>query len=251
MTGTYNSAWHSVVSNLRSRFFIYLFIAKFVLVYIHAVTASISAIRATKALRLDFLQSLLCQDPSFFDASDTGSPASKVTMNGNLVTNGISEKLTIFVQSCATFFAAFIVAFVVQWKLTLITMAIVPAIVIVTGICMGIEVKSEDKMMDLLSRSTVIVDEVFSSIGTVHAFWLQPFMAKRYEEFLAELERVGRKKSPNYGVLFSTEFFSVYAGYGLAFWQGIRMYARGEVEEPGDVVTYAIYSSQLAIIADR
>ncbi|KIX08675.1 uncharacterized protein Z518_03332 [Rhinocladiella mackenziei CBS 650.93] len=218
-------------------FFIYLFIAKFVLVYIHALTASIGAIRATKALRIDFLQSLLRQDASFFDAKDAGSPASKVTMNGNLVTNGISEKLTIFVQSCATFLAAFVVAFAVHWKLTLITMAIVPAIVIVTGVCMGIEVKSEDKMMGILSRSTVVVDEVFSSIATVQAFWLQPVMAKRYEEFLAELERVGRKKSPNYGILFSTEFFCVYAGYGLAFWQGIRMYARGEVEEPGDVVT--------------
>lgn len=45
------------------------------------------------------------------------------------------------------------------------------------------------------------------------------------------------KKSPNNGVLFSTEFFCVYAGYGLAFWQGVGMFVRGEIDEPGDVVT--------------
>jgi ATP-binding cassette subfamily B (MDR/TAP) protein 1 len=55
--------------------------------------------------------------------------------------------------------------------------------------------------------------------------------------FLEKMEQVGRKKSPNYGVLFSIGFFCVYSGYGLAFWQGLRMYARGEVEEPGQIVT--------------
>ncbi|KAB8067428.1 hypothetical protein BDV29DRAFT_163387 [Aspergillus leporis] len=37
------------------------------------------------------------------------------------------------------------------------------------------------------------------------------------------MEQVGRKKSPNYGVLFSIGFFCVYSGYGLAFWQGLRI----------------------------
>ncbi|KAF7183724.1 hypothetical protein CNMCM7691_004074 [Aspergillus felis] len=218
-------------------YLVYLFIAKSVLVYIHTVAASIAAIRTTKALRLDFLQSLLRQDMAYFDSKGAGSPSVKVTTNGNLVTSGISEKLSVFVQSCATFVAAFVVAFAVQWKLTLITICIVPTIVIVTGVCMGIEVKNEDKLMGIYSRASLVAEEVFSSISTVHAFWLQPVMAKRYEDFLAEMERVGMKKSPNYGVLFSTEFFCVYAGYGLAFWQGIRMFARGEVHAPGDIVT--------------
>ncbi|RYP32537.1 hypothetical protein DL767_005149 [Monosporascus sp. MG133] len=220
-----------------SLYFVYLFIAKFFLVYIHTVCVSIAAIRATKALRLDFLQSLLRQDMSYFDSEEAGSPSVKVTTNGNLVTSGISEKLSIFIQSCSTFVAAFIVAFAVQWKLTLITICVVPTIIVVTGVCMAIDVKNEDKLMDIFSHASLLAEGVFSSISTVHAFWLQPTMAKRYEDFLAELERVGMKKSPNYGVLFSTEFFSVYSGYGLAFWQGVRMFARGEVDEPGDIVT--------------
>jgi ATP-binding cassette subfamily B (MDR/TAP) protein 1 len=217
---------------------VYLFIAKFFLVYIHTVLVSIAAIRATKALRLDFLQSLLRQDMTYFDAEEAGSPSVKVTTNGNLVTNGISERLSVFVQSCSTFVAAFVVAFAVQWKLTLITVGVVPTIVIVTGICMTIEVKSENRLMEIFSQASLHAEGVFSSIATVHAFWLQPTMARRYEEFLAEVERVGKKKSPNYGVLFSTQFFSVYSGYGLAFWQGIRMFARGEVDDAGDIVTY-------------
>lgn len=103
---------------MTSLYFVYLFVAKFFLVYIHAFAASIAAIRSTKALRLDFLQSLFRQDTSYFDSKGVGSPSVKVTSNGTLVTNGISEKLSTFVQSCATFVAAFVVAFIVQWKLT-------------------------------------------------------------------------------------------------------------------------------------
>lgn len=227
---------------MTSLYFVYLFIAKFCLVYAHTFSVSIAAIRTTKALRLDFLQNLLRQDMSYFDLKEAGSPSVKVTTNGNLVTNGISEKLSIFVQSCATFVAAFVVAFTVQWKLTLITICIVPTIIVVTGVCMSIDVKNEDKLMGIYSRASLLSEEVFSSISNVQAFWLQPMMAKRYEAYLTELERVGMKKSPNYGVLFSAEFFCVYSGYSLAFWQGIRMFARGEVNEPGDIVTYVLAS---------
>ena len=206
--------------------------------YIHTSTVSMAAIRSTKALRLDFLQNLLRQDMNYFDSKEAGSPSVKVTTSGNLVTNGISEKLSVFVQSCAVFVAAFCVAFAVQWKLTFITICVVPTIIIVTGVCMGIEVKNEKRLMDIYSQASLLAEEVFSSISTVHAFWLQPVMAKRYEHFLVEQERLGMKKSPNYGVLFSAEFFCVYSGYALAFWQGIRMYSTGEVKEPGDIVTY-------------
>lgn len=68
-------------------YFVYLFIAKFVLVYVFSLGASIAAIRTTKALRLDFLQSLLRQDISFFDSKEGGSPSVKVTTNGYRILN--------------------------------------------------------------------------------------------------------------------------------------------------------------------
>jgi ATP-binding cassette subfamily B (MDR/TAP) protein 1 len=63
-------------------YFVYLFVAKFVLVYVYSLGASVAAIRTTKALRLDFLESLLRQDLSFFDSKEGGSPSVKVTTNG-------------------------------------------------------------------------------------------------------------------------------------------------------------------------
>ncbi|GAM88248.1 hypothetical protein ANO11243_062810 [Dothideomycetidae sp. 11243] len=193
--------------------------------------------RYSTVLRVDFLRSLLRQDMTYFDSKAGGSPSVQATHNGNLVTSGISEKLSLFVQSCATFVTAFIVAFIVQWKLTLITLCVVPSIVLAVGIATAIEQSFEARVMTIQSSATELAEEVFSTISTVHAFWLQPIMASRYENVIADMQRVGSKKSPWYGVVFGSEYFCIYTGYALAFWQGVRMLARGEIKEVGDVVT--------------
>ena len=216
-------------------YFVYLFVAKFVLVYVYSLGASVAAIRTTKTLRLDFLQCLLRQDISFFDSKEGGSPSVKVTTNGyhiqhivhpcwhhanmhrNNINNGISDKLMLLIQSISTMVSAFVIALVVQWKLALICICILPTIVIITGISATIDIIQESGISKIYSEAGLMAEEVFSSIATVHAYWLQPLMFKKYDTLLAETERLGNKKSPNYGVMFSTSFFCVYAGYGGRF----------------------------------
>lgn len=89
--------------------FIYLFIARFVLTYLWTVAISISALRTTKALRIDFLRQALRQDIAFFDQASNGAIAIQITTNANLVNVGIAEKLGLTVQGLSTFVSAFAV----------------------------------------------------------------------------------------------------------------------------------------------
>ncbi|KXT10142.1 hypothetical protein AC579_504 [Pseudocercospora musae] len=220
-----------------SLYIVYLFIAKLILSYIHTLCISISAIRTTKALRIDFMKSLLRQEVAYFDSPEAGSPAVKVTTTSNLINQGISEKLTLTIQSVSTFVAVFVVAFASQWKLTLITLAIVPAILFITAVTVAIDARNENILLDIYSKAGLMAEEVFSSIANVHSFWLHPTMSSRYDALLEDAETVGMKKKPNIGIMYSTEFFCVYSGYALAFWKGIRMYNSGEIEQAGKVVT--------------
>lgn len=120
-----------------------------------------------------------------------------------------------------------------QWKLTLIIICIVPTILVVASICIAIDTKNETQLLAIQSKAGLLAEEVFSTVRTVHAFWLNPLLSRKHDKLLGDAMEVGMKKSPNYAVLFSAEFFCVYAGYGLAFWQGIRMYASGEIKESG------------------
>ncbi|KAH8723660.1 multidrug resistance protein 1 [Phaeosphaeriaceae sp. PMI808] len=223
--------------NKYTLYFIYLFAAKFTAVYIHSGCISISAIRTTKALRIDFIKNILRQNIAYFDSDSAASVSTQATTNGNNVNNGISEKLTLTLQSVSTFVSAFIIALAVQWKLTLITISVVPTIILVTAVCIGIDTKNEGEILAIHSKAGLLAEEVFSTIRTVHAFWLNPLLSRKYDKYLDDAMTVGMKKSPNYAVLFSVEFFCVYAAYGLAFWQGIRMFFDGQVKESGDVFT--------------
>ncbi|KAI4694089.1 uncharacterized protein J4E84_002669 [Alternaria hordeiaustralica] len=236
-TGSITPAQYRAEVNKYTLYFIYLFVAKFGLVYIHSAFVSIAAIRTTKALRLDFIKSILRQNIAYFDSDEAASVTTQATTNGNNVNNGISEKLTLTVQGVSTFVSAFIIAFIVQWKLTLITISIVPTIMIVVGVSIGIDTKNENQLLPIYSKAGQLAEEIFATVRTVHAFWLHPLLSSKYDKLLGDAQEVGMKKSPNYAVMFSVEFFCIYAGYGLAFWQGIRMWARGEVQESGDVFT--------------
>ncbi|KAF1997764.1 P-loop containing nucleoside triphosphate hydrolase protein [Amniculicola lignicola CBS 123094] len=223
--------------NKYTLYFVYLFVGKFALVYIFSITISASATRTTKALRIDFLERTLKQNIAFFDSADVGSITAQATTNGNNVSTGIGEKLTQIIQGISTFASAFIIAFAVQWKLAFITVSIVPAIIIVVGICIGQDMKLENVILALHGKTGLLAEEVFSTVRTVHAFWLNPLLSSRFDALLADAMKVGNKKSRVYAVLFSFEFFCVYAAYGLAFWRGIRMYVSGEIKESGDVFT--------------
>lgn len=214
----------------------YLFVAKLVLVYIWTVLVSISSIRAVKLLRVDFVRQTLRQEIPFFDAPSS-SISSQITTNGNLVSNGISEKLGLTLQAIATFVAAFVVSFIVQWKLTLIVCCIVPLNIIVTIVCVIYDTMYEYQMFEIYSKAGSVAEETFSTIRTAHAFWAFPKLSRRFTHILQEAKVVGDKKSLIYAILFPTEFFLIFSGYGLAFWQGMRMYKSGEITEPGTVVT--------------
>ena len=160
-----------------------------------------------------------------------------MTTNTNNVNSGISEKLSLTIQGISTFVTAFIVAFAVQWKLTLITICIVPAIIIIVGITVGVEDKIETEVLSIYERAGQLAEEVFSTMRTVHSFWIEGLLSRKFDAMLEDAMKVGMKKSPNFAVMFSTEFFCIYAGYGLAFWQGIHMYTRGEISQSGQVFT--------------
>jgi ATP-binding cassette subfamily B (MDR/TAP) protein 1 len=230
-------------TDCHSLYLVYLAIAKLVVFYVGTVTISFAAMRTVRALRIDCVDKTLRQEIAFFDNGDTGAIAVKLNTFSSHIQLGIAEKLGLVVQAISALITAFIVALAVQWKLALITICIIPAIVITTGIGVAIDASQENRCMKLYAKAGSFAAETFSSIRVVHAYWSQPRMIEGHNRILDDARREGLRKSLNWGLLYANEFFFVYAGYGLAFWQGIRMYASGEIEAPGKIITYVVIST--------
>lgn len=217
------------------------------------MSVNIASTRTTRAIREAFLKATLRQEISYFDKKSTGATASLVTTNPNRISQGISEKLSVAVQAVSMFLSAFVVALSIQWKLALIVMTIIPAIMISVSACIAFDAKYETAIMRIYSQAGNLAQEAISSIRTVHAFWAHRRITSKYDEQLAAAHKIGNKKSLIYAVMFSTEYFFVFSGVALAFWQGFRMYASGEIPNAGTVfnVIFATYVFRTITTADH
>ncbi|KAK2601697.1 hypothetical protein QQS21_004772 [Conoideocrella luteorostrata] len=221
--------------------FIYLFVGRLVITYIATEASSVAAIRVTRTIRKTFLECTLRQEVDYFDMPiGSGSVSSQVTTNGTRINQGIAERLAILVQAISMLFSSFIVALIYQWKLALITMSIIPAILLVAVIGVPLDALQEARIVRFHSQAAVLAQEAFSSIKTVHAFWAFDKVIKTYDKYLLLAHKQGDKKSAYVGVTNAIFYFCMYGGTALAFWQGFRMFEHGEIANVGTVLTVVL-----------
>ncbi|TLS21374.1 uncharacterized protein PpBr36_10203 [Pyricularia pennisetigena] len=217
--------------------YVYFGIGRFVVAYVYNSLLTYSAYRMVRNIRHEYLKSALRQEVAYFDIGDGGSIATQAYSNGRLIQNGTSEKLGLTIQGVSAFVSAFVIAFLTNWKLTLIVCGVAPLCVIFMAVVSFIEAGYETKVLEKHAQANAYAEGVLGSVRTVHAFEMRERLVAKFDEFLCEAHRWGDKISFLFGVLFSAEYTIVYLGYGLAFWQGLRMLSTGEVRDSGDVFT--------------
>ncbi|KAF5516641.1 Leptomycin B resistance protein pmd1 [Colletotrichum siamense] len=215
-------------------YFIYIGAGRLVCTYIYMTLSTYSAFHMVRNLRRQFLRAALSQNISYFDMN-SNSISTQASTNGNLIQSGVAEKLMICFQAMSTFVSAFIIAFTSYWKLTLILLCVPPALMIVIGIVATLEAKIETDMLSIFSEASSFAESLISTLRTVQAFGSRETLMSHYETFLNKAQKMGAKKSPLYGVLFSMEYSIMYSAIGLAFWQGTKMISRNEVADVGTV----------------
>ncbi|KAF6803007.1 multidrug resistance protein 3 (p glycoprotein 3) [Colletotrichum musicola] len=216
-------------------YFFLIGIGRFLVSYGYSSLFTLAAYRIARNIRHDYLKAGLTQEIAYFDSGVGGSIAMQATSHGRLVQAGISEKLGLVIQGLAAFISAFVLAFVTNWKLTLITGCIAPATVFVMSFASYLEASLEVKILGWNGQAGSFAESILASARNIQAFGLRSRLIKDFNTYLEEAANLGRKKNPILGSLFSAEYFILFAGIGLCFWQAIGMLARGEVQEPGDV----------------
>ncbi|KAI5457773.1 multidrug resistance protein 1, 2, 3 [Mariannaea sp. PMI_226] len=216
-------------------YFVYIGVVRLVATYIYASLFTYVAYILTRNLRHSYLRAAFSQEIAYYDQGISGSISQQATTNGKLIQSGIAEKLGIVIQAISTFVAAFVIAFVTQWKLTLILIWIVPTLLIALGGAGAIDAGIESKILQVYAQAGSYAENILGGIRTIHAFSLRPRVIAKYDSYLQNAFTHGMKKNKLYGIVFGGQYFVVYAGMGLAFWQGIAMLDRGEISDLGTV----------------
>ena len=219
-----------------SLYFIYLAIGEYLTIYICTVGFIYAGEHITQKIREKYLAAILRQNIAFFDKLGAGEITTRITADTNLVQDGISEKVALTMTALATFITAFIIAFIKYWKLTLILLSTVFAIVFVMGGGSTFMIKYNKQSLESYALGGTVAEEVISSIRNATAFGTQDKLARQYDLHLKEAEKWGLKLKRALAIMIGCMMGIIYFNYGLSFWQGSRYLVAGEMDL-SDVLT--------------
>ncbi|KAF2434909.1 ATP-binding cassette transporter ABC4 [Tothia fuscella] len=210
-------------------YFVYLAIGEFITTYLSTLGFIYVGEHITQKIREEYLRAMLRQNIAFFDKLGAGEITTRITADTNTIQDGISEKFGLTLNAIATFIAAFVIAFIKYWKLTLILMSTVFAIVLAMGSGSSAIVKWTQRSQSEYAKGGSAAEEVLSSVRNATAFNTQEKLARHYDGYLTEAEKWGTKLAGVMGAMMAVMMTLVYLNYGLAFWQGSRFLVKGEM----------------------
>lgn len=225
----------SQVSHL-TLYFVYLGIGEFVTVYVATAGWLYVGEKMAARIREDYLAGILRQNIAYFDALGAGEITTRITADTNLVQEGLSEKVALFMTYIATFVAAYVIGYIKNWKLTLILTSTIVAIVVTMGFLGRLIVTWNKKSLAAYAEGGTVVEEVISSIRNAVAFGTQDKLARQYDYHLTIAEKSGFKMKIVLGSMLGILMMYVYLNYSLAFWEGSRLYVTGDIDY-GSVIT--------------
>ena len=140
-------------------------------------------------IRKIFLKSILRQDIGWYDVTQTGDFASRISDDLAKIQEGIGEKIGMFLFFGTVFSASLVNAFIHGWELTLVIFSAMPVLIMSVGICARAVSIFSAKEQLLYGKAGAIAEEVLSSIRTVTAFGGEEREIERYSSKLVLARR--------------------------------------------------------------
>lgn len=216
--------------------FMILACVAFVLAFLQVFCWMVSAQRQGSRIRGLYVQSLFRQEMGWYDTHDSGELTARVASDVDVMQRGMGDKVAYFMQYMATFVTGVTLALVTGWKMTLVVLGAVPALVLSGAIFAKTLSEATQQGQAAYSKAGGIAEEVLGLIRTVAAFGSEEQEARRYDEQLEVAARDAKKRAHVSGLGMGVTFFIILCTYALAFWFGNRQVRNGSMES-GDVLT--------------
>ncbi|UDD60581.1 hypothetical protein AFCA_007974 [Aspergillus flavus] len=232
--------------NKNSLYIVYLFIGKFVLTYVSMLCFRIISLRASSALRLEYMEALFAQPVRKLDETSVGTVTNAITGLSNTIQQSVSDRLAILFQSLALLVAAYAVAFRYSWALTLVVSSAILFVLVGFSITVPIIVKAQQMVDRADEKQAAVAAEVFSAIRTVLALGAEVPLSHKYSSWVKEARKRAARTCPVTGIHLALLFFAMYSSYALAFWFGLKLYREGHIANVNTVIV--VFFSVLLVV---
>ena len=117
---------------------------------------------------------------SFFDRQNSGRLVSRMTADMNALTDVLNNGFLIVIQSALLLIGTVIILFTLSWKLSLVSLAILPPLVVGTALFRVYSERAYEVVRDRIADVLVHMQESFAGVRVVKAFGREPHNMRRF-----------------------------------------------------------------------
>ncbi|EJD75434.1 ABC transporter, variant [Loa loa] len=197
-----------------------------------------------RQMRYDLFSSLVEQDISFFDTTNTGEITSRLTTDCETMSSTISTNLNIFLRNIVMLLGSLVFMATLSWRLSLVTFIIVPVVGFVTKVYGAYYDLLTEKTQATIAVSNHVAEQVVSTMRTVRSFACEKREARKFQQHLDETLHLSRKKAIVYmGYMWTTEFCDNAILIAVLFYGG-HLVLSGKMTVD-NLISFLLYQMQL------
>ena len=201
--------------------------------------------RVVTRLRADLFARLMEQEIAFFDQRKTGELTNRLASDTTVLQNTVSVNVSMGLRFVATIAGGLGLLFYTSRSLTLLMLAVVPAIAL-GAVAYGRRLRKLSRdVQDALAVSSEVAEEALSGIRTVRAFTAEPSEVKRYAAAVGRSFDLARSRAHMGSMFMGVVSFAGYAAIAGVLWRGGVLVSAGELTV-GRLMQFLIYTVLVA-----
>ncbi|KAK8969505.1 ABC transporter B family member 25 [Platanthera guangdongensis] len=197
--------------------------------------------RVVARLRKNLFSHLINQEIAFFDVTRTGELLSRLSEDTQIIKNAATTNLSEALRNLSTTVIGLGFMFSTSWKLTLLSLAIVPVI--------SVAVRKFGRFLRELSHKTQaaaavaasIAEESFGAIRTVRSFSQEEYEISRYSVKVDETLNLGLKQAKVVGLFSGGMNAASTLSVAIVVLYGANLTIKGSMTT-GDLTSFILYS---------
>jgi len=206
---------------------------------------SVAGERIVARLRRDAYGKLVEQEIAFFDKHKIGDLTSRLASDTTVLQNAVSVNLSMMLRNAASAFGGVAMLFLTSWRLTLLMLAVVPAIAL-GAVMYGRRVRRLSRdVQDALGHASSIGEESLVGIRTVRTFAAERVEARRYGEAVERSFELAKKRNVITGTFMGIAMLASTCAVAVVMGYGGRLVARHAMTV-GELSSFLVYTLVVA-----
>ncbi|ADO69461.1 ABC transporter ATP-binding protein [Stigmatella aurantiaca] len=197
--------------------------------------------RVVTRLRQDLFASMMGQEVAFFDERKTGELTNRLASDTTVLQNTVSANISMVLRNLAQAVGGVALLFYTSPVLTLLMLAVVPAVA-VGAVVYGRRVRKLSKeVQDALASSNEVAEESLSGVRTVRAFAAEKHEVTRYRNAVDKAFELARRRIRHSSTFMAVASFGGFASAAVVLWYGGRLVVDGSLSV-GGLTSFLLYS---------